>query len=258
MAATAGGWPSSTRPAYRLYHLAWQALDWIYPPYCGGCEQPGARWCTVCQASAQVIGTDICPVCGQQQADGRMCAQCAKESPPFSAIRSWAVYQGTLREAIHRLKYKHDIALAEALAVHLIEIADRMRWNVDLITPVPLGAKRAVDRGYNQAGMLARPLALYTRVAFHSRALRRTRETDSQVRLGPLERRANVHDAFEANASLVAGKTVLVIDDVTTTGATIESCARALRIAGAAVVYGLTLARAGRQAGTAGALADAL
>lgn len=245
-----------THPAFRLYHLAWTALDWLYPPECGGCGQPGSRWCAQCQAGALVIADNICPICGQEQAAGAICSNCAENHPAFLAIRSWAVYQGTLREAIHRLKYKHDIALAEALAVHLIEVYNRMQWTVDLITAVPLGSRRLLERGYNQAGMLARPLALFEQKPYAPDAMRRVRETDSQVRLGRSERRANVRDAFEANTSLVSGKVVLVIDDVTTTGATIESCAQALRGAGAAGVYGLTLARAGRQAGEAGMFAD--
>jgi ComF family protein len=244
-------------PAFRLYHLLWKAVDWLYPPYCGGCGQPGARWCADCQASARRIGADLCPLCGQFQAEGQLCSHCRQKSPSYCAIRSWALYQGTLREAIHSLKYNHDIALAESLAVHLIEMYNDLRWPVDLITAVPLGSKRALERGYNQAAMLARPLGLYARIPFSPRALRRTRETESQVRLGPLERHANVRDAFAANASLVHGKVVLVIDDVTTTGATIESCAHALRNAGAVDVYGLTVARAGRQVSETGQLADA-
>lgn len=247
-----------SNPAFRLYRLGWSALDWLYPPECGGCGAPGARWCAACQMAAQVIGEDICPVCGQEQPEGQACANCAKNHPPFLAIRSWAVYQGTLREAIHRLKYKHDIALADTLAVHLIEIFDRLHWAVDLITAVPLGSQRAIERGYNQAAMLARPVSLYYQIAFRAAALQRIRETSSQVRLGPVERRANVHRAFLANSQLVAGKVVLVIDDVTTTGATIDACAQALRDAGAAGVYGLTLARAGRQANEAGSLSDAV
>ncbi len=247
-----------SNPAFRLYHLGWSALDWLYPPECGGCGIPGTRWCAGCQSTAQVIGVDYCPICGQQEAEGGICAFCAQNHPPFSAIRSWAEYQGTLREAIHRLKYKHDIALAEILAVHLIEIFDQTGWPVDLITAVPLGSQRAIERGYNQAAMLARPVGLYYRIAFRTAALQRVRETSSQVHLGPAERRVNVYHAFTADQRLVAGKTVMVIDDVTTTGATIESCAQALRDAGAAEVYGLTLARAGRRVGEAGSLSDAV
>lgn len=158
------------------------------------------------------------------------------------------MYQGALREAIHALKYQKDIAMGEPLAEHLIEVFTETGWHIDLITAVPLGQARLSDRGYNQSALLARPLALHQRKPFVPKALERIRETHAQVGLSARERHVNLSGAFRARNSLVAGKSVLVIDDVTTTGATLHACALALNEAGAASVYGLTLARAVRQA----------
>jgi ComF family protein len=142
------------------------------------------------------------------------------------------------------LKYQRDIGLAEALSKHLIELYNDLKWEIDLVTPVPLGSKRARERGYNQSGLLARPLAYAIHKPYQPKLLLRTRETRSQVGLSAKERQQNVEGAFTANVSKVQEKVVLVIDDVMTTGSTINACAQALRKAGASAVYGLTLARA--------------
>lgn len=155
------------------------------------------------------------------------------------------MHQGPLRLAIHSLKYQRNIGLAEALSIHLVDLLNNLRWSVDLIVPVPLAAQRQLERGYNQASLLALPLALAYRQSYSSRALHRIRETRTQVGLTSEERHSNVRDAFIADSKYVKSKSVLVIDDVATTGATQEACARALLIAGASTVYGLTLARAG-------------
>jgi ComF family protein len=113
-----------------------------------------------------------------------------------------------------------------------------------MVTPVPLSVARQAERGYNQASLLARPLALAASLPFQPQALRKIRETPSQVGLTVEQRRGNVRDAFQANPGMVSKKIVLVIDDVTTSGATFEACSWALFEAGARKVYGLTLARA--------------
>ncbi len=110
--------------------------------------------------------------------------------------------------------------------------------------PVPLSADHAWERGYNQSTLLARPFALHLRIPLRPCALRRTRITQAQVGLNAQERRENVSRAFMADPRDVAGKSILIVDDVTTTGATMQACAQALRDAGARYVYGLTLARA--------------
>jgi ComF family protein len=154
------------------------------------------------------------------------------------------MFDGPLRAALRRLKYERDIGLGEPLSKHLIELYNQVKWDIDLVVPTPLSAHRAKERGYNQSAALARPFASAIQKSYQPTALRRTRETRSQVGLSALERRKNVEDSFIARRELVVGKTVLIIDDVMTTGSTINACSQALRMAGASSVYGLTLARA--------------
>ena len=160
------------------------------------------------------------------------------------ALRSWAEFSGPLRQALHRLKYKKDIGLGEALSRPLMDWFQGLGWNVNLIVPVPLSNGRLRERGYNQVTYLARPFALGLGFEYQAKALTRTRDTASQVGLNRPERRINVSGAFEANSSYVLGKSILVMDDVATTGATLESCSQALFRAGASEVYAITAARA--------------
>lgn len=218
-------------------------LDWLYPPECGGCSQLGVRWCGECQKNVPTLGNRVCPICGNPQSNSQPCLHCTSSPPAYQALRSWGSFTGPLRKALHRLKYKQDIGLGEALAVPLITMTKQLNWKPDFITAVPLGAARLKERGYNQARLLAYPMALALNIPTRFDAIQRTRETRSQVGLNRTQRRQNVQGAFQASPA-VTGKTVLVIDDVTTTGATLQACAVALKTAGAAQVYALTLARA--------------
>lgn len=230
--------------AYALYRFLWSALDWLYPPRCAGCGQAGTRWCLTCQSRCQPICGPVCQTCGEPYRHGALCSDCRSSPPQYRALRSWAVFAGPLREAHHRLKYRQDLGVGEALSPHLIQLLQELSWPVQLVVPVPLSPKRLRERGYNQAALLARPLALATGLSYRPRALSRVRETPTQVGLREKERLQNVMGAFGADPNQVNGKTVLVIDDVATTGATLNSCAQALLTAGAKNVYGLTLARA--------------
>jgi competence protein ComFC len=234
----------SSRPAYYAYRFFWLAVDSLFPPACGGCGRRGQRWCRGCQASITRIVSSICPHCGEPTQNNLACQRCRENPPAYRALRSCAEFGGPLREALHRLKYQRDLGLGEALGRLLVEQIGTMGWKVDLIVPIPLGRKRMKERGYNQADLLARPLALATGSQYSTRAVRRERETVTQVGLGVRERLENVSGAFLAEKQLVSDRTVLVVDDVATTGATISACASALTAAGASGVYGLTLARA--------------
>jgi competence protein ComFC len=232
------------RPAYRLFQMAWAGLDWLYPPQCGGCGKPYTRWCQNCQSQVQLLQEFVCEICGKKLATPGTCPDCRANPPPYTALRSWAVYGGPVRKAILSLKYKGDITLGEILSRPLIELVEELGWNLDVLTPVPIGLARKKRRGYNQASILALPLALGCAVNYQPRALVKVHNTPSQVGLTAAQRKENVRQAFQARPQFVRGKNVLVVDEVTTSGATMHACAEALLRAGARQVYGLTLARA--------------
>jgi ComF family protein len=235
---------SDSRLAYSLYRGLWSGLDLLFPPVCGGCEKPGARWCSDCQERVGILSEPVCDVCGLPQKQAGMCDACRAERPLFRSLRSWSVFENPVRNALHRLKYRRDIGLGEALAMQLAEFVRGLNWPIDIIVPVPLGKQRLQERGYNQVGMIALPLALVLGIEYAPRALYRQRETRSQVGLTKAERHDNVRNAFQALGVVVDRKTVLVMDDVATTGSTLSSSAEALLSSGAKDVYALTVARA--------------
>jgi competence protein ComFC len=230
--------------AYRGYRLFWQVLDWLYPPNCGGCGQPGTRPCQDCCLSTVLVEPPLCPICGNPNITDKPCSRCQISRPLFTSMRSHAIYQGALREAIHQLKYGQDMGMGEVLAAMMISSLKKLNWSLDIITSVPLGLVRFEERGYNQATLLARPIALSQRIPFSQRIITRIRETQTQVGLTLQERQENMDGAFRADRKLADGKNILVVDDVATSGATLNACAKALREAGAANIYGFSLARA--------------
>jgi ComF family protein len=233
----------SMSPAYGVYRFFWRLIDWIYPPHCAGCSKIGVRWCNDCIKGVIKIDNNICHICGSPQLGDWLCNNCGGVTQNYEAIRSWGIFDGGLRIAIHQLKYEQNIGLGESLSIHLINKLLKQDWTIDLIVPVPLSPNRLRERGYNQSRLLSKPLSLATGIALSSKSLLRVKETRSQVGLNFQERIKNVEGAFWADSSLVSHKNILVIDDLTTTGATIKSCANALKESGCASVYGLTLAR---------------
>ena len=231
--------------AYQLYHLLTQGLDLLCPPSCGGCGRRGVRWCDQCNYSVEQINPPFCDVCGQNYLlESELCNRCKDTRPNYQALRSWAVFDGKVRNALHRMKYRRDTGLGEALSIPLIDYLKRLGWKIDIVVPVPLGTARMVERGYNQAALLAQPLAYGLGYRYMPKTLQRVKETRSQVGLSAVSRRENVAGAFKANPDLCLGMNILIVDDVTTSGATLDSSAAALCAAGAKSVYGLTLARA--------------
>lgn len=229
-----------------FYHWFWTGLDWLYPPQCAGCGAEAMRLCYACRKKVQRVIPPVCAVCGYPQAAGLECQRCITAPPYFAQLRSWAFFNGVIRKAILRLKYQRDLGLGEVLSQYLVRAYLLQEWHIDAVIPVPLSLDRQAMRGYNQASVLAKPFALSLGLEFRPQALARVRETRSQVGLSAQERQNNVQEAFLANPELVNSKKILVIDDVTTTGSTLNACAAALKDAGAAIVYCLTLARAAK------------
>ncbi len=237
--------PTKAPLSFRSYHLLWSGLDLLFPPRCAGCGTLGWRWCPTCASRVSHPLEPICAICGVplERPDGS-CEFCRAAPPHYCELRSWSLFEEPVRNAIHRLKYRRDIGLGEALTPWLAECLGGWHWPVDLVVPLPLGKKRLAERGYNQASLIARPLSMAMRLAYASDAVVRSQETRSQVGLTRTQRQRNVLNAFRAKPSRVKGRIVLLVDDVATTGSTLSSCAEALYAAGARDVFAFTVSRA--------------
>lgn len=159
-------------------------------------------------------------------------------------MRSWAVFDSPIQNGLHTMKYRHNLGFGESLAKQMVDYVQSLQWPIDVLIPVPLGKKRLQERGYNQVSLVARPLAYSMGWRYEPNALRKIRETRSQVGLNPSQRHENVRNAYQADPRRVERKAVLIMDDVATTGSTISACTQALLSAGAKDVYVLTIARA--------------
>jgi len=222
----------------------WTILDWVYPPVCAGCDEPGYRLCPSCQEKINIIRGNRCQICGEPLTGSKsICHACHFLPPAYTAMRNFATYEGVVRECIHALKYENNQGLGEFFVDWLVKIVLEERWLIDVVMPVPLSSIRMRERGYNQSALIARPLATRLAVHYNPFGLQRIRDTQSQVGLSGEERRQNVLEAFEAVPAIVDGMKVLLVDDVMTTGATMSACANALNLAGAKAVYCLTIAR---------------
>lgn len=203
-------------------------LDLIFPPRCANCARVDVSWCEVCQADLDAVPSVVHQ----------------RDVLALDGAAATAVHEGILQTAAQALKYEGVRTLAAPLALRLHHLLQAVAWPVDVLIPVPLHLKRLSERGYNQAQLLAEYLARASLLPHAPDGVTRTRNTVSQVGLNRQERLTNMVDAFQANTQLVAGKSILLIDDVLTTGATLTGCAQAVRAAGAAAVYGLTLTMA--------------
>ncbi|MBK9927145.1 MAG: ComF family protein [Anaerolineales bacterium] len=149
-----------------------------------------------------------------------------------------------MQNALHTLKYRHNMGIGDALAIQIAGFVRSLHWDVELLVPMPLGKKRLKERGYNQVGLVARPLAYELGLQYAPQSLSKTKDTRSQVGLNVIQRRENVRNVYQAEGKMVRRKSILLMDDVATTGATIQSSVEALLSAGACDVYAFTIARA--------------
>jgi ComF family protein len=230
------------------------ALDLLFPPHCAACQRLGTWLCTDCLNEIEAIELPVCQYCGlpqtrPQAGDSRavVCGRCQNSPPQIDGLRAYAFHGGPLRKAIHQFKYEDLRGLAGLLGKLMADGWNRLAphdLELDAIVPVPLHRNRQRERGYNQAALLARELGACMQLPVVEDAVVRSRATAPQVDLNAQARRANVRDAFECRGNGLAGKRVLLVDDVCTSGATLDSACRALRGAGASSVWACTLSRA--------------
>jgi len=241
-------------PAWLKYFGA-SLLEFFLPRMCLFCGVPVGETavvavCQDCEARITWVASPLCTVCGRvfTSRDGadRVCGDCQTDPPPFDRARAAALYDGPVAEAIIRFKFSKQLAflpvmqhwLQRPLCLELVAAAD-------LLAPVPLHPKRIKDRGFNQSLFLAQG---FPGAAVAREAVVRTRHTPPQVGLNPKERQDNVKGAFAVtDPARVKGQSVLLIDDLYTTGSTVKECARVLRKAGARRVEVLTVARVSRE-----------
>lgn len=249
--------------ATALRRLGDGVLSLLWAPRCAACdllldEPTRGVVCVACWAAVERITPPVCDPCGAPLPSWRIisrsalsCARCRRARSPIARGRSAGVYAGALREIIHAFKYQNRRSLSHPLAARMYESGADILRGADCLVPVPLHARRLRERGFNQSADLAQHLGLPVVTA-----LRRTRATPPQTGLPAARRRRNVADAFAPAHHLlpsrqsamldrwIVGRAVVLVDDVTTTGATLEACARVLVRCGAAEVRALTVARA--------------
>ncbi len=233
----------------------WENLiNLVYPRNCYACgkELPETLrfLCWDCLANTQKVEPPFCAICGDPVAGDishdYICHWCAQKKPKFEMARSTFRYDGIIAQLLQDLKYHNHTWLADDFAeliMHTAYAEFPMR-NIDFICAVPLHPSKFRSRGFNQSALIAKKLSKKTEIPFLRFAIQRILPTSTQTNLTAIQREANIRRAFEPGLFYsLAGKKVLLIDDVMTTGATTNACARALKKGGAACVYVITVAR---------------
>jgi len=220
------------------------ALDLLFPKWCVGCGKEGEFICCSCQERLVRVSPPLCPQCGKPQPSSALCPGCLSWQAAIDGTRSPFRFEGIIREAILQLKYINLRALSETLTELLSAFLTTNPMPGETLVPVPIHRKRVRERGYNQSSLLAQKLSKLTNLPVVDNSLTRQRHALPQTQNKTVaERRNNVTGAFTCCDQQLKGRQVLLIDDVATSGATLDACAAALKAAGASPVWGLTLAR---------------
>ena len=231
--------------ASRLRHFATRCLDQLLPGSCLLCGQDPspALICADCAQDLPPAPAIHCPICAQPTSYGERCGSCLQSPPHFDSCTALFSYEFPVDRLIQSLKYGHQLACAHWMACRLAE--QKLNQRIDRVIPLPLHPERIKERGFNQSAEIARHLSRINEIPLDLDSLQRTRPTLSQTSLTPKQRSQNVIGAFECRRNF-NGAHVLLIDDVLTSGATANECARILKLHGADSVHIAVAARAFR------------
>ncbi|MDM8520545.1 ComF family protein [Anaerolineales bacterium HSG6] len=221
-------------------------LNLLLPPQCVNCKISGSWLCRNCLAQISFSPTEVCIICGVPAPLKTVCKHCQNNNTLqyLDGIRSATYFEkGPIRSAIHAFKYGNNQAISAILTRMLVEAYQRYQLNVDFILPVPLHASRLSERGYNQSELLATGVSLSCQVPLNVTTLLRVHHTETQAHLDLKGRYENVKNAFSCVNDLLSEKIVLLVDDVCTTGATLDACAMTLKKTGVHKVWALSIAR---------------
>lgn len=225
-------------------------IDLLFPISCCYCGEEGRFICQKCQQAINPLQAPVCPICRQLSDQGQVCGNCAAKTSINGLIVAASYGNKVLQTAITSFKYKFVSDLADYLGNILVSSLEKIRGDKKtilddfIIIPVPLHPKRIAWRGFNQAEVLARYLSGRLGLIMRNDLLKRVRFTKAQMSLGRQERLVNLKEAFIGeDKNFIANKKFLLVDDVYTTGATMEECAKELKRLGAEKVWGIVLAR---------------
>jgi len=227
-------------------------LDFLFPPYCPICgrklKETESLICEKCYENIKTITSPFCERCGAPlKKDRKRCEYCSQENFHFLRVRGLGFFTPPLSEMIHLLKYERKTKIAERLGILMGNLfrSDPALSDTNIIVPVPLHPSRLRERGYNQSQLLAEEISEITGKELMNHIVIRKKPTKSQTTLSHRERKENLKDAFKVVSSgSVLNKTILIVDDVMTTGATLNELAKVLKKEDAKKIYGLVLARA--------------
>ena len=220
-------------------------LDLVFPKRCVQCNASGEFMCPDCLAKVTPVAGETCERCALPLRPFETCSVCSERGFEFDSTKAVFVMEGVVAKAVHNLKYNDIRALAPVMGGMMANLLKEDGYSADMVVPVPLHPARMRERGYNQSELLAKVIATECDLELNSGVLKRTVKTAPQVSFRNLKERAGaMAGAFELNKLVyIKGRSILLIDDVVTTGSTVNSCTKALKSAGAARVEVCAFAR---------------
>jgi ComF family protein len=218
-------------------------FDVLFPPRCVGCGSRGRWICDACRHGLPLLSSARCRRCATPLIGVSTCRRCWSQPPAFETVTCAFAFDGTVRQAIHRLKYDRARHLAGPLVDAALDVGGTIP-DIDLVVPIPLHPVRRAQRGFNQSVLLAEHLSKRLALPLDDHSLTRVRDTPAQVSVPPARRWDNVRGAFELRGSGLADRRVLLVDDVATSASTLRAAAAAVARGGARQVDAFVIARA--------------